>query len=777
MNTYNSSQRESLNSSQPSSSTSSQQPLDTSIYNFISLIKRHKIVILIPVILAEALALYSYFVLVTYTATSKLIIQKAENSSLQSLSLDLGATKSQLMGGSLAKDTYLETVLIYLNTRDSFEEIAKNLLETDQGKTLYKELKKVSTTSKSPLALVSELILGQKNNTSTDSQAEFGGMLRQVTRYDRAPVPGIIVSITTGSPRLSVQIANALSEQTQNLITRRDLKQLEEGKNYIISKMDEITESLNEVEREMLNIRQRSVGSITQTGAAESVTSLQSIRSELEQNKIKLEQNERLIRSIIDNMKNQRKTNKGPSFDPSAQAILRRQLAALRARKQGLISEGMSEQSPQVLSLQDEIRKTEKQIPKNSSDSIDFSQDSSLAFLEDNTNPELRISELRKENFILSTRIKAANRLLQADKVSKENVPEAEQKYYALNKRLEMKYLLYGELSKQLFNLDVSRIAIQNKVLNVEKASLGSVLRKPSLFPSVPMALIVAFVFGALLAALIENYDPIVVTAGDLPGFNYISLGSIPRLKEAEITRGTNKESLLRSVIFRHKLDIPQTIPFKRIRARIQHLEKKTGQKPKVFSTHSTHSGDGKSFITANIAASFAAQNSKVLLVDCDLRKKALSREFTTKDTKGLSNFLADPSLVNYKSLILANLQPNLDLLPSGPPSLNSSELINSPKFLKLLESAKADYDFVFLDDAPFMALPDSEFVASQSDIILVVASCHKTKVHDLSTMLDHFLQYGEKPICLILNRSNAKNQVYYYYGVSEDQKSRVRAA
>jgi len=141
MSFNNSSQTDPSLQARGTGTSGQQQPLDASIYNFISLIKRHKLIILLPVIIAEGLALYSYFVLKTYTATSKLIIQKAENSSLQALSLDLGATKSQMLSGPLNKDTYVETVLLYLNTRDSFEEMAKTLLDSETGKTTYRELK------------------------------------------------------------------------------------------------------------------------------------------------------------------------------------------------------------------------------------------------------------------------------------------------------------------------------------------------------------------------------------------------------------------------------------------------------------------------------------------------------------------------------------------------------------------------------------------------------------------------------------------------------------
>ncbi len=758
-------------------SSHSQQPLDIVFENFIALLKRRKWVVIIPVLVAEAFALYSYFVLVTYTATSSLIIQKPENSSLQALSVDLGASGTQLLSSSLNKDTYLETVLLYLNTHDSFYEAAKNILETQSGKKTFEDLKQ---TNSRPTGLFTNFFnwpIESNKNTKTDPIKKFSLMLKKSTKYNKSTVPGFVISVTTVSPELSVTIARQMSEQSQAIITRRDLKQLEEGKNYILSKTEEITDSLSEVEKEMLLIRKSSAGPITQKGITETFSSLQSIKSELEQNRIILEQNEKLIHSITANLRNKRKNSNSSRIDLTTLAIIKRQLVALEARKRGLLSEGMAKNSPQVLSLQEEIEHTEKQLPKNISIEKELLKDGSLDFLEDNINPEIRLSELRKENWLLRTRINLANKALLAEKISREPLPEAEQKYYALNKQLEMKYILFADLSKQLFNIDVSRIAIQNRVLNIEAPAIFSVLRRPTLFPVVPMAFILAFVFGVLIATIIDSYDPSIVTTKDLPGFNYISLGNIPFIKEIEKMKTPNKNNLLKSLVFRHKLDLPQTLPFKRVRTRLIHLEKEFPQRQKVISIHSTHSGDGKSFITANLAASLAALNKKVLLIDCDLRKKALSREFDQGHTKGLSTFLENPKLTDYSSLIVPNLQPNLDLFPSGPAAQNSAELINSQKFTHLISKLRESYDFIFLDDAPFLALPDSEIIASQSDIIIVIAACNKTKVNDFANMIEHFLQYGEKPVCIILNRTNSKNQLYYYYSSVEEQKPRARAA
>ena len=172
-----------------------------------------------------------------------------------------------------------------------------------------------------------------------------------------------------------------------------------------------------------------------------------------------------------------------------------------------------------------------------------------------------------------------------------------------------------------------------------------------------------------------------------------------------------------------------------------------------------------------------AALNKKVLLVDVDLRKKAISKELTPHSTLGLTNFLTDSKITDYKRFIVSEIQPNLDLFPSGPTTTHSAEILNTPKFTQFLTSVKETYDYVFLDDAPFLALPDSEIVANHSDLIVVVASCQKTKVYDLANMLDHFLQYGDKTVCLILNRTSSKNQLYYYYGESENSNTRLRAA
>jgi capsular exopolysaccharide synthesis family protein len=756
----------------------SYQPIEVILINFFALLNRHKLIVLIPVILAEAFAIHHYVANKSYRAVAKLLVQKADNSSLQALSLDLGASRSQLLNQNIKQDNYLESVLLYLDSRDYYAEAAQNLLQTESGKKLFSKLQTSRNDQFDLLETLLPYVFKSKKQQDLSPKA-FGSILKSITQYDKIGTYNFSVAVTTSSPQLSSELAQTMAEQAQIFITKRDLRQLEEGKNYIVGKLDELSEDFDDIEKEMLFVKKKTgKTALKRPGFYQENSELRHITNELEENLIKLEQNEKLIRSITKNLKKQSSQINSNEADFSTLSIIKRQLVALEARKKGLIAEGMSEDSAQVLALNEEIEKTRSQLPQKYQRNPGPARDESIEFIEDNVNPELRLSELRKENWLTKARINAAQKLVKAEQLVRQSLPEEEQKYYALNKRLEMKYVLFADLSKQLFNIDVSRISIQNRITLLEKSSVSSAKRSPTLFPLIPMTFILSLVFAALLANIIENFDPVIVTVKDFPGFNFISLGTIPLLKEGKQRSWIKSSDTKKTLIFRHRLELPETVPFKRIRTRLLHLEKSLVKKPQIISIHSTQAGDGKSFITGNLAASLASlNNNRVIIIDADLKKKALTREYAPKSTQGLSNFLEQSKLKSTNDLLVKNLQPNLDLFPAGPAAINSSELLNSPKFSDLLIQLRTQYDYILIDDAPFMALPDSEIVASYSDLVIIVTSANRTKSNDVSIMMDHFFQLGEKPICLLLNRTNSKSQLYYYYGTNQDQSARLKVA
>ena len=156
----------------------------------------------------------------------------------------------------------------------------------------------------------------------------------------------------------------------------------------------------------------------------------------------------------------------------------------------------------------------------------------------------------------------------------------------------------------------------------------------------------------------------------------------------------------------------------------------------KVILLTSPEPGDGKSFVSANLAVAFAQENKKVLLVDNDLRKGRQHKIFNIKNdrSKGYSNLILsskDERTIN--SYITHTEIENLDLLPTGAMPPNSSELLASINNEELMMKLRKMYDIIILDCAPVLGLNDTLVMTKLSDINVVVVTKRKTKLELLN--------------------------------------------
>lgn len=125
--------------------------------------------------------------------------------------------------------------------------------------------------------------------------------------------------------------------------------------------------------------------------------------------------------------------------------------------------------------------------------------------------------------------------------------------------------------------------------------------------------------------------------------------------------------------------------------------------------------GSGKSFVSNNIARSFAINGKKVLVIDCDIRKASLSK-FYGNPSKGICNYLAG-QVDDIDSLIFTVEDiPTLDVLPVGVIPPNPSELVSSERFANLVAKMKTRYDYVFMDCPPVDIVADTSIIQKQAD-------------------------------------------------------------
>ena len=185
---------------------------------------------------------------------------------------------------------------------------------------------------------------------------------------------------------------------------------------------------------------------------------------------------------------------------------------------------------------------------------------------------------------------------------------------------------------------------------------------------------------------------------------------------------------------------------------------------------------DGKSFISANLAISFAQAGKKVLLLDCDLRKGRQHDIFGVSGHKGLSNLLIG-DIGTYSDYIVKTNIKNLSLIPRGTFPPNPSELLNSKKNSTLIGILEKKFDIVILDGAPIIGLSDSLILSSIVDKTIIVTSINHTPKTELINAKKALENVGAHIAGTVANNIVAKRGTYggyyYYYGYSDHSEKK----
>lgn len=192
--------------------------------------------------------------------------------------------------------------------------------------------------------------------------------------------------------------------------------------------------------------------------------------------------------------------------------------------------------------------------------------------------------------------------------------------------------------------------------------------------------------------------------------------------------------------------------------------------KVKSILVTSSFSGEGKSFVTSNLAVAFAQAGTKVLIVDCDLRRGRQHNIFHVENLEGLSNLLIDDVEKKYKHYIKKTRYENIYVLPMGIVPPNPSELLASDKNKQLVEILAKNYDLVIYDGVPVGGLTDSIIMADLVDKIVIVSAYKQTPIELLNNTKKNLEKFSDKIAGVVLNKYPATKDHYYsnYYYKTE---------
>jgi capsular exopolysaccharide synthesis family protein len=365
-----------------------------------------------------------------------------------------------------------------------------------------------------------------------------------------------------------------------------------------------------------------------------------------------------------------------------------------------------------------------------------------------------KIKSLMKKNEFLTARL-ASLKKYTAQTLNSYNQSGGLQ-VFDLHKKLELQYSLYQELKKQSFTIQMMRISSRNKVTVLDKVRNFDVHTSYGLSVQLMMALFLALFSGGLFAYTREIAIPIVDRKQDLEAIGMTFLGNIP-----EIGSGPAGGDRFRKGAY--NIDSPLTMSFRHIRARIMHYcgdSKVSGRKIAILSGQQ---GEGKSFVSRNLADCLAHMKKKVLIIDCDLRAKQTSVFYGFEKKPGLGEILTSQNTVEeFDTVVQTQVAPGIDVLPSGNIQENVTELIASDAFLKLLESLQKRYEFILLDTPAVNCVPDAPLIAQSCDMLIFVAAYNRTSQDQLRNAVDNIVDLAPKPIYAVLNQVTTLQEGLY---------------
>ena len=186
-----------------------------------------------------------------------------------------------------------------------------------------------------------------------------------------------------------------------------------------------------------------------------------------------------------------------------------------------------------------------------------------------------------------------------------------------------------------------------------------------------------------------------------------------------------------------------------------------------VILVTSTISGEGKSFVSSNLAISLSLLGKKVVIVGLDIRKPGLNKVFNlSRKEHGITQFLTNPT-VNLMDLVQpSDINKNLFILPGGAVPPNPTELLARDDLEKAIEILKASFDYVILDTAPVGMVTDTLLIGRTADLSVYVCRADYTRKAEF-TLINELSENNKlSNLCIAINGLDLQKKKYgYYYG------------
>lgn len=369
------------------------------------------------------------------------------------------------------------------------------------------------------------------------------------------------------------------------------------------------------------------------------------------------------------------------------------------------------------------------------------------------------------DNFLSLLRIKRDRAVSQANIDNRRiaAVPTQEKLANDVVRQQKIKEELYLYLLNKREENALQLAITESNAKIIESADGSSTPIMPVMSRFLALAFIVGLILPAAIIFLVRFLDNKVRTKADIEREVSIPiLGELPRKsknqRDSEIVVSENSRDHISEA-------------FRIIRSNIDFFVKTKKGANAVIQLTSTRPSEGKTYITINLAFSFAYTGKRVVLVDLDLRRSELSKILGKGIKTGVSTFLSGRTEELDHAIIKGVQGDNVDFIPAGIIPPNPANLLMSDRFEVMIQELRKRYDYIFLDTVPAMVVADAVIINRVADITLYVIRNGKIDRRYLQELEKIYKEGKFNNMNIVLSDVNMDKRGYgYLYGYVEEK-------
>jgi succinoglycan biosynthesis transport protein ExoP len=386
------------------------------------------------------------------------------------------------------------------------------------------------------------------------------------------------------------------------------------------------------------------------------------------------------------------------------------------------------------------------------------------------------INSLKNDYRVTLAKEKSLKTALAKQKKESLDLNQKAVQYGVLKRETESARNMYEVLIKRFKETTLTEDMRAGNIRVIDRAEVPEHQVKPRKKLNILLAIIVGFVTGIGLAFFFESLDNTIKIPEDVKQHLKIPyLGPVPLF--ASEKEGNPGDAMRPDLVAFHLPKSTASESFRGIRTSI--LLSSAESEPQIILVSSAGPREGKTITAANIAVTMAQSGSKVIILDCDMRRPKIHKLFGIPREHGISNLLASSS--DVEGAIVRTRIPNLDVMPCGPIPPNPSEILGSKRMVNLLDTLRKRYTRIIIDSPPSTAVTDAVVLSKSVDGVILVIRAGETIRQMAKNGVAQFAAVGAPLIGAILNavdlgRDSYYYYQYYYYYYGEDQEKRKKS-